>query len=45
MEKITATRIAEAGKICGTISSFQFCNKDNHSANDALIRTLLQHLS
>jgi hypothetical protein len=35
-------KIAEAGKICGAISSFQFGNKDNHLANDVLIRTLSQ---
>jgi hypothetical protein len=42
IEKIAATRIAEAGKICGAISSFQFGNKNNHPANDVLIRTLSQ---
>jgi hypothetical protein len=30
IEKIAATRIAEAGKIYGAISSFQFGNKDSH---------------
>jgi hypothetical protein len=44
IEKIDATRIAGAGKICGAFSSFQFGNKDNHSANDVLIRTL-SHLT
>jgi hypothetical protein len=42
IEKIAATQIAEARKICGAISSFQLGNNDNHSANDVLIRTLLQ---
>jgi hypothetical protein len=42
IEKIAATRIAKAGKICGAISSFQLCSKDNHLANDVLIRTFSQ---
>jgi hypothetical protein len=47
IEKIAATRILNAGKICGAISRFQFGNKDSHSASDVLLQTLthlLPHL-
>jgi ribonuclease HI len=44
IEKIAATRISNAGKICGAISRCQFGNKDSHSASDVLLRTLT-HLS
>jgi hypothetical protein len=40
IEKIVESRIASLGKICGAISSIQFGNK-GHSANDALLRTLM----
>lgn len=39
-ERIAATRIAKAGKICGAISEHQFGNKDKHSAVDCLFRML-----
>jgi hypothetical protein len=41
IEKIVASRIARLGKISGAISSIKFGNKEGHSANDALLRTLM----
>jgi hypothetical protein len=44
IEKIAASQISNAGKICGAISRFQFSNKNSHSISDVLLRTLT-HLS
>jgi ribonuclease HI len=42
MEKIAAHRIEKAGKICGAISATQFGSISDHSAIDALFRTISQ---
>jgi ribonuclease HI len=40
VEKIASKRISVAASRCGAISRSQFGNKENHSANDALFKTL-----
>jgi hypothetical protein len=42
LERIAASRIAKAVSICGAITKVQSGNKDGHSANDALLKTLSQ---